>query len=43
MHEDVLSLTQEVDRNSLVSFAHEVSDLLHQLSENEIEDDLQRS
>jgi hypothetical protein len=41
-HEDVLSLTQEVNRNSLVSYAHDISDLLHELSKNVIEDDLQR-
>ena len=41
-HEDVQSMTQEVNRNSLVSYAHDISDLLHELSENMIEDDLQR-
>ena len=41
-HEDVQSLTQEVNRNSLVSYAHDVRDLLHELSKNVIEDDLQR-
>jgi hypothetical protein len=42
-HEDAQSLTQEINRNSLVSYAHDVSDLLHELGENALEDDLQRS
>jgi hypothetical protein len=41
-HEDVQSMTQEVNRNSLVSYAHYVSDLLHELGENVIENDLRR-
>jgi hypothetical protein len=41
-HGDVQSLTQEVNRNSLVSDANDVSDLLHELGENVVENDLQR-
>ena len=41
-NEDVQSLTHEVNRNSLVSYAHDVSDFLHELGKNMIEDDLQR-
>ena len=38
-HKDVQSLTQEVNRNSLVSYAHDISDLLNELSKNVIEYD----
>jgi hypothetical protein len=41
-HEDVQPLPQEANRNTLVSYAHDISDLLHELGENVIEDDLQR-
>ena len=41
-NEDVQTLTQEVNRNSLVTYAHDISDLLNELSKNVIEYDRQR-